>query len=83
MKRFIAGADRAQSTLLPECLDDFIDESNPVRVIDAFVDALDLGKLGFDGVVPEAPAFLPPISAAEALHLRVSQSHPVEPATGA
>jgi transposase len=54
MKRFIEGADRAQSTLLPECLDDFIDESNPVRVIDAFVDALDLGKLGFDGVVPEA-----------------------------
>jgi transposase len=39
---------------LPECLDDFIDESNPVRVIDAFVDVLDLGKLGFDGVVPEA-----------------------------
>ena len=54
MKRFIEGADRGQSTLLPECLDDFIDESNPVRVIDAFVDALDLGKLGFDGVVPEA-----------------------------
>ena len=54
MKRFIAGADRGQSTLLPECLDDFIDESNPVRVIDAFVDALDLGELGFDGVVPEA-----------------------------
>src|SRR6187200_1271153 len=53
MKRFIAGADRGQSTLLPECLDDFIDESNPVRVIDAFVDALDLGKLGFEGVVPE------------------------------
>jgi len=53
MKRFIEGADRAQSTLLPECLDDFIDESNPVRVIDAFVDALDLGKLGF-GVVPES-----------------------------
>src|SRR4026209_2468074 len=53
MKRFIAGADRGESTLLPECLDDFIDESNPVRVIDAFVDALDLGKLGFDGVVPE------------------------------
>src|SRR5207344_2238638 len=54
MKRFIAGADRGQSTLLPECLDDFIDESNPVRVIDAFVDALDLGELGFDGVIPEA-----------------------------
>ena len=85
MKRFIAGADRGQSTLLPECLDDFIDESNPVRVIDAFVDALDLGKLGFDGVVPgsDGPAFLPPISAVEAVHLRISQSHPVEPATGA
>jgi transposase len=54
MKRFIEGADRWQSMLLPECLDDFIDESNPVRVIDAFVDALNLGKLGFDGVVPEA-----------------------------
>jgi transposase len=52
MKRFVAGADRGQSTLLPECLDDFIDESNPVRVIDAFVDALDLAELGFDGVEP-------------------------------
>src|SRR6185369_14273672 len=64
MKRFIAGADRGQSTLLPECLDDFIDESNPVRVIDAFVDALDLGELGFDGVVPEAtgrPSYHPTI----------------------
>jgi transposase len=54
MKRFVLGVDRGQSTLLPECLDDFIDESNPVRVIDAFVDALDLGELGFDGVVAEA-----------------------------
>jgi transposase len=52
MKRFVAGADRGQSTLLPECLDDFIDESNPVRVIDAFVVALDLAELGFDGVEP-------------------------------
>ena len=54
MKRFIEGADRGQSTLLPDCLDDLIDESNPVRAVDAFVDALDLAKLGFDGVVPEA-----------------------------
>ena len=52
MKRFVAGADRGQSTLLPECLDDWVDESNPVRVIDAFVDALDLGELGFSGVEP-------------------------------
>ena len=64
MKRFVAGADRGQSTLLPECLDDFIDESNPVRVIDAFVDALDLAGLGFDGVAPEAtgrPSYHPSI----------------------
>jgi hypothetical protein len=45
MKRFVAGADRAQSTLLPESLDDWVDESNPVRVIDAFVDALNLAEL--------------------------------------
>ena len=62
MKRFVVGADRGQSTLLPECLDDFIDESNAVRVIDAFVDALDLGELGFEGVEPAAtgrPAYHP------------------------
>src|SRR5499427_2356065 len=52
MKRFVAGADRAQSTLLPESLDDWVDESNPVRVIDAFVDALDIAELGFEGVEP-------------------------------
>jgi hypothetical protein len=45
-----AGADRSQSTLLPESLDDWVDESNPVRVIDAIVDALNLAKLGFDRV---------------------------------
>jgi transposase len=52
-----------QSTLLPECLDE-IDEDNPVRVIDAFVDALDLAGLGFDGVEPaatERPAFHPSV----------------------
>ena len=52
MKRFVAGIDRSQSTFLPECLDDFIDESNPVRVIDVFVEALNLSELGFDGVDP-------------------------------
>jgi transposase len=54
MKRFVVGADRRQSTLLPECLDDFIDESNPVRVIDGFVEALDLAEMGFDGLEPAA-----------------------------
>ena len=64
MKRFVEGADRGQSTLLPECLDDWIDEENPVRVIDAFVDALDLASLGFNGVEPAAtgrPAFHPSV----------------------
>ncbi|HEY8133022.1 MAG TPA: IS1182 family transposase [Thermoanaerobaculia bacterium] len=64
MKRFVAGADRGQSTLLPECLDDFIGESNPVRVIDVFVDALDLAEIGFDGVDPAAtgrPAYHPSV----------------------
>jgi hypothetical protein len=49
MRRFVEQADRGQWTLLPECLDDFIDESNPVRVIDVFVDALDLAEIGFEG----------------------------------
>src|SRR5215469_15257959 len=64
MKRFVAGADRGQSTLLPECLDDWVDESNPVRVIDAFVDALDLAELGFGGMEPAAtgrPSYHPSV----------------------
>jgi transposase len=53
MKRFVEGLDRGQSTLFPECLEDWIGEDNPVRVIDVFVDQLDLGDLGFSGVDPE------------------------------
>jgi len=52
MKRFIEGEDRNQVTLLPQCLDDFIDEDNPVRVVDVFVDELNLLKLGFEGAEP-------------------------------
>jgi transposase len=52
MKRFIEGADRQQITLMPECLDDYVDEDNPVRIVDAFVDELDLQALGFDGADP-------------------------------
>lgn len=51
MKRFIEGDDRTQSTLLPECLDDYIGEDNPIRVVDAFVEHLNLSALGFSGVV--------------------------------
>ena len=64
MKRFVEGVDRGQSTLLPECLDDWIDEENPVRAIDTFVEALDLKELGFDGVDPAAtgrPSFHPSV----------------------
>src|SRR6476661_1958826 len=53
MKRFIEGTDRGQSTLFPECLEDWIDENSPVQVIDVFVDELNLAELGFDGVAPE------------------------------
>jgi transposase len=64
MGRFVAGADRCQTTLFPACLDDWVDEDNPVRVVDAFVDAIDLVELGFAGVVPEAtgrPSYRPAV----------------------
>jgi transposase len=53
MKRFVEGTDRSQTTLFPECLEDWIDEDNPVRVIEVFVEGLDLAELGFGGVEPE------------------------------
>src|SRR6185436_11422991 len=64
MRRFVEGLDRGQNTLFPECLDDWIGEDNPVRVIDVFVDELDLGGLEFDGVDPEAtgrPSYHPSV----------------------
>ena len=64
MRRFVEGADRGQSTLFPECLEDWIDEDDPVRVIDVFVDEIDLGALGFGGVEPEAtgrPSYHPSV----------------------
>jgi transposase len=54
MKRFIEGEDRRQALLLPDCLEDYVSDDNPVRVIEAFIDELDLRALGFEGVVPEA-----------------------------
>ncbi len=62
MRRFIQGENRAQATLLPESLDDYVTDTNPVRVVDVFVGELDLGKLGFEGVVPAEtgrPAYHP------------------------
>src|SRR4029077_13684780 len=62
MARFVVGDDRSQSTLFPERLDEYLEEDNPVRAIDVFVDELDLAKLGFGGVEPRAtgrPAYHP------------------------
>src|SRR6202022_4284015 len=64
MKRFVEGGDRNQVTLLPECLDDYIGEDNPVRVIDVFIDELDLTGLGFEGMAPAdtgRPAYHPSV----------------------
>jgi transposase len=64
MRRFVEGTDRGQTTLFPECLEDWIGEGNPVRVVDVFVDELDLSGLGFGGVAPEAtgrPSYHPSI----------------------
>jgi len=64
MKRFVEGIDRSQSTLFPECLEDWIDEDNPVRVIEVFVEGLDLGELRFGGVEPEVtgrPSYHPSV----------------------
>ncbi len=62
MKRFIEGVERTQSTLFPDRLEDWIGEDNPVRVVDVFVDELDLGDLGFSRIEPQAtgrPAYHP------------------------
>src|ERR1700736_3614611 len=62
MKRYVLGQDRSQSTLFPEVLDDYFAEDNPVRVVDVFVDELDLKGLGFEGAEPEVtgrPAYHP------------------------
>ena len=64
MKRFIEGADRGQSTMLPELLDDYVDGDNQVRVVDVFVDQLNLATLGFERVQPAAtgrPAYHPSV----------------------
>ena len=62
MKRFIEGENRFQSTLFPESLEDYIAEDNSIRVVDAFINKLDLKRLGFDGAEPSEtgrPGYLP------------------------
>ena len=50
--KYVEGEDREQMTLLPNCIEDYIGEDNPVRVIDAFVDGLNLEKLNIRQAVP-------------------------------
>jgi transposase len=62
MKRVIQGEHRGQGTLLPESLDDYVSDTNPVSVVDAFVDELDLVYVGFEGAIPAdtgRPAYHP------------------------
>jgi transposase len=62
MKRFVEGEPRTQSTLFPDRIEDYIDEDNPVRALEAFVDALELERLGFHGMNPKEtgrPAYHP------------------------
>ena len=64
MKRFVEGSDREQATLFPESLEDWVGEDNPVRVIDVYVDELDLAELGFAGVDPKTtgrPSYHPSV----------------------
>ena len=62
MKRFVEGEDRRQSLLLPDSLDDYVTEDNPVRVVEVFIEELDLDALGFEGMRPAVtgrPAYHP------------------------
>jgi len=80
MSRFIEGEHRQQSTLFPERIEDYISEENPVRVIDVFVDELNLFELGFSSAEPKAtgrPAYHPSI------HLRLSQQGSIKPSVRA
>ena len=78
MKRFIEGVDREQNTVFPECLEDWIEEDNPVRVVEVFVDGLDLGALGFDRVQPQAtgrPSYHPSVLLKHSIYGYLNRVH--------
>ena len=69
MSRFVLGEERRQATLLPDSLEGYVTDDNPVRAIDVFIDELDLAAMGFAGVAPEAtgrPAYHPAIASSRA-----------------
>ena len=84
MVGYVEGWNRRQSCLPPECVDNYVDENNPVRVIDAFVDHLDLAKLGFGRATPAVtgrPGYNP-ATLLKLLHLHLSQSRALQPPPG-
>jgi hypothetical protein len=84
MKRFVEGEDRTQGVLLPEFLHDYVAEDNPVRVIDVFVEELDLHALGFRRRAGgDGPPWLSSRHDAEDLPLQLHQPDPVESTFGA
>ena len=86
MKRFIEGEERSQITLLPECLDDYIAEDNPVRVVDVFVDELQgRSSWALEGAQPAAtgrPSYHPAVLLKLYIYGYLNQV-PVEPTPGA
>lgn len=68
---YVEGDDRRQAILLPDVLDEYVDENNPVRFIDAFVDSLDLKKLGFKHSEPSGGAGRPPYNPRDLLKMYV------------
>ncbi len=80
MSRFVEGQDRSQMAQVPECLDDFIAEDNPIRVVDAFVQELDLSALGFKGTMPAGER--PKPGATQASGQRSVKGSPSEGALG-
>jgi transposase len=81
MSGFVEGIDRSQSTFFPPMLDDYVTEDNPVRAVDAFVEGLDLGRLGFGRVVPleQGRPGYHPATLLKIYHIWLPQSGSVEP----
>jgi transposase len=82
MGHFVEGEDRRQSRLLPSSLEDYVADDSPVRVIEAFIDELDLGELGFAGVEPAVtgrPAY-PSCNIVEDLPVWLPQPRAIQPA---
>ena len=81
MSGFVEGIDRSQSTFFPAMLDDYVAEDNLVRAVDAFVEGLELGKLGFGRVAPleKGRPKLSSCDASQDIHLWLSQPRFIEP----